>query len=73
MHQPALTVDSTTVDKVTKYQYLASTLNQKHNDHSGEINKKIEMAKSGFMKMKTYLVPTYCSKFKSNLRTCVLQ
>lgn len=51
MHQ-SIKVNNIFVDRVTKYQYLGTILN-----HTAEINKRVEITISAFMKMKL-LLPT---------------
>lgn len=43
------------LDRTAKYQYLRITLNQEHYQKA-EINKRIEIARSAFMQMKSLLI-----------------
>lgn len=53
-NQSTLVIDNKTIERVTKYQYLGTTIKET-NDHGEEISRRIEIARSAFIKMRPIL------------------
>ncbi|CAG9833178.1 unnamed protein product [Diabrotica balteata] len=49
-----LTINSNVIEQVEKYQYLGTLINET-NDHTAEINRRIEITRLAFIRMKPLL------------------